>query len=48
MEVTKWLKPSGRCRVPDDCLLENRRALLVGRDALRAALAQFNRRNQRC
>jgi hypothetical protein len=30
-----------RCRVPDDWLLQNRRALLFGRDVLKAVMAAF-------
>ena len=30
-----------KCRVPDDWLLQNRRALLFGRDVLKAVMAAF-------
>jgi hypothetical protein len=29
------------CRVPDDWLLQNRRALLLGREVLKAVMAAF-------
>ena len=37
---------AGRCRVPDDWLLQNRRALLFGRDVLKAVMAAFTSGSQ--
>jgi hypothetical protein len=34
------------CRVPDDWLLQNRRALLFGRDVLKAVMAAFTSGSQ--
>ena len=36
------------CRVPDDWLLHNRRALLIGREVLRGLLAEFAGRAPTC
>lgn len=44
----EWLDPrlilcigAPTCQVPDDWLLQNRRALLFGRDVLKAVMAAF-------
>ena len=37
-QMRMWL---AKCRVPDDWLLQNRRALLFGRDVLKAVMAAF-------
>ena len=37
-----------KCRVPDDWLLHNRRALLIGREVLRGLLAEFAGRAPTC
>ena len=48
----KWRAKFGgmeaSCRVPDDWLLHNRRALLIGREVLRGLLAEFAGRAPTC
>jgi len=42
----KFATVLAKCRVPDDWLLQNRRALLFGRDVLKAVMAAFTSGSQ--